>query len=129
MLDSSENTPDFHPKTVQSFLTNGNAPGVRIAEITRRTVQAVQTPWKKLDDAAEREEVQWVGVYFVFGDVDDDASKPPVYIGEAANCYAADRQSPPAEGILDNRYDYDEVNSLRVIQRIPANACASKTDV
>lgn len=75
------------PKTIQIFLPDGNARGVRIAEITSRTVQAVQIPRKKLEDAAERDEVQRVGVYFLFGDVGDDASKPPAYVGEAENCY------------------------------------------
>lgn len=74
------------PKTVQIFLPDGNARSVRIAEITSRTVQAVQIPRKKLDVASEREEVHRVGVYFLFGDVGDDASKPPAYVGEAENC-------------------------------------------
>jgi hypothetical protein len=36
--------------------------------------------------AGKREEVRRVGVYFLFGDVGDDATKPPAYIGEAENC-------------------------------------------
>jgi hypothetical protein len=75
------------PKTIQIFLPDGNARSIRIAEITSRTVQAVHIPRKKLEDAAKRDEVQRVGVYFLFGDVGDDASKPPAYIGEAENCY------------------------------------------
>jgi hypothetical protein len=78
---------DQRPKTIQIFLPGGNARGVRIAEITSRTVQAVQIPRKKLEDAAKRDEVQRVGVYFLFGDVGDDASKPPAYVGEAENCF------------------------------------------
>jgi hypothetical protein len=74
------------PKTVQIFLPDGNARSVRIAEITSRTVQAVQIPRKKIEAAEGREEVTRVGVYFLFGDVGDDASKPPAYIGEAENC-------------------------------------------
>jgi len=74
------------PKTVQIFLPDGNARSVRIAEITSRTVQAVQIPRKKIETAEGRDEVGRVGVYFLFGDVGDDASKPPAYIGEAENC-------------------------------------------
>jgi hypothetical protein len=74
------------PKTVQIFLPDGNARSVRIAEITSRTVQAVQIPRKKIDIAEKRDEVRRVGVYFLFGDVGDDATKPPAYIGEAENC-------------------------------------------
>lgn len=77
---------DSRPKTVQIFLPDGNARSVRIAEITSRTIQAVQIPRQKLGVAQRREEVQKVGVYFLFGDVGDDASKPPDYIGEAENC-------------------------------------------
>lgn len=78
---------DSRPKTVQIFLPDGNARSVRIAEITSRTIQAVQVPRQKLAVAEAREEVQRVGVYFLFGDVGDDASKPPAYIGEAENCF------------------------------------------
>ncbi len=78
---------DQRPKTIQIFLPDGNARGVRIAEITSRTVQVVQILRKKLDDAAARDKVQRVGVYFLFGDVGDDTSKPPAYVGEAENCY------------------------------------------
>lgn len=77
---------DSRPKTVQIFLPDGNARSIRIAEITSRTVQAVQIPRQKLGVAEEREEVQRVGVYFLFGEVGDDASKPSAYIGEAENC-------------------------------------------
>lgn len=77
---------EAHPKTVQIFLPDGNAQSVRIAEITSRTVQAVQIPRKKIGAAERRDEVKRVGVYFLFGDVGDDAAKPPAYIGEAENC-------------------------------------------
>jgi hypothetical protein len=78
---------EAHPKTVQIFLPDGNARSIRIAEITSRTVQAVQIPRQKLQKAEARSEVQRVGVYFLFGDVGDDASKPPAYVGEAENCF------------------------------------------
>lgn len=76
------------PKTVQIYLLGGNARGVCIAKVTSRTVQAVQVPRQKLGAAEEREEIQRVGVYFLFGDVGDDASRPPAYVGEAENCLA-----------------------------------------
>ena len=75
------------PKTVRIYLPDGNARSIRIAEITSRTIQAVQIPRQKLEAAGKREEVRRVGVYFLFGDVGDDASKPPAYIGEAENCF------------------------------------------
>lgn len=78
---------DGRPKTVQIFLPDGNARSLRIAEITSRTVQAVQIPRQKLQKAEARSEAQRVGVYFLFGDVGDDAHKPPAYVGEAENCF------------------------------------------
>ncbi|MBB4060264.1 hypothetical protein GGP80_002090 [Salinibacter ruber] len=78
---------DSRPKTVQIYLPDGNARSIRVAEITSRTIQAVQIPRQKLEAAGKREEVRRVGVYFLFGDVDDNASKPPAYIGEAENCF------------------------------------------
>ena len=75
------------PKTIQIFLPDGNARSVRIAEITSRTVQATQIPRSKLKAAESRDEVQRVGVYFLFGETEDEAGKPVAYVGEAENCY------------------------------------------
>lgn len=65
---------DYRAKTVQIFLPDGNARSVRIAEITSRTIQAVQIPRQKLEIAEAREEVHRVGVYFLFGDVGSSAT-------------------------------------------------------
>jgi hypothetical protein len=75
------------PKTIQIFLPDGNARSLRIAEITSRTIQAIQVPRSKLKAASQREEVQRVGVYFLIGEADEETSKPSAYIGEAENCY------------------------------------------
>jgi hypothetical protein len=77
-----------NPKTIQIFLPDGNARSVRIAEVTSRTVQAVQVPRSKLKVAEDRDEVQRVGVYFLVGEPEGETGKPLVYIGEAENCYA-----------------------------------------
>jgi hypothetical protein len=73
-------------KTIQIFLPDGNARSVRIAEITSRTVQAVQVPRSKLGEAKARHEIQRVGVYFLFGESEAYA-RPLAYIGEAENCF------------------------------------------
>lgn len=75
--------PDPHQRTVQIFLPDGNPRTARILEITGRTVQAVQITGKKIGVANEREEVPLVGLYFLFGAVGDDASKPSVYLGKS----------------------------------------------
>lgn len=79
------------PKTIQIFLPDGNARSIRIAEITSRTVQAVQVPRTKLKEADSRDELRRVGVYFLFGESEDDA-KPIVYVGEAEDCYVRLKQ-------------------------------------
>ena len=73
-------------KTIQIFLPDGNARSIRIADITSRTVQAIQIPRTKLKDSEERKEVQNVGIYFLFGEESEQA-RPLAYIGEAEVCY------------------------------------------
>lgn len=77
---------DKRPQTIQFFLPQGEPRGIRIADITTRIVQAVLVPRNKLPDAAKREEIKSVGVYFLFGEP-EEAAKPVVYIGEAEDCY------------------------------------------
>jgi hypothetical protein len=73
------------PRTIQIFLPDGNASSVRIAEITSRTVQAVQVPRTQLELASARDEIRLVGVYFLFARGTENA-KPRCYIGEAEDC-------------------------------------------
>ncbi|MFD2212378.1 hypothetical protein [Metabacillus endolithicus] len=68
-------------RTIQIFLPFGSPRGIKIAEITNRTVQAILIPRNKIDEAGQRSEVKNVGVYFLFGQDEDDAN-PKVYIGE-----------------------------------------------
>lgn len=72
-------------KTIQVFLPDGNPRGVKIAEITARTVQAVFLPRSEFDKAAIRNELNNVGIYFLIGS-SEDGGKPLLYIGEAENC-------------------------------------------
>lgn len=72
-------------KTIQIFLPDGNPRSIKIAEITSRTVQAILFPLSKLEEAAKRNELKNVGVYFLIGTSDED-SKPILYIGEAEEC-------------------------------------------
>ena len=74
-------------KTIQIFLPDGEPRGLRIAEITTRLVKAVLVPRSKLSSAGRRQELNNVGVYFLFGESEEEA-KPSVYIGEAEDCYS-----------------------------------------
>ncbi|MGE7865934.1 GIY-YIG nuclease family protein [Bacillus paramycoides] len=72
-------------KTIQIFLPDGSPRSIRIAEITSRIVKVVLIPRNKLEEAMNREELQNVGIYFLFG-FSDEKAKDLVYIGEAENC-------------------------------------------
>jgi len=74
------------PKTIQFFLPQGEPRGIRLADITTPIVQAVLVSRSKLPEAANREELKSVGLYFFFGEPEDEA-KPVVYVGEAEYCY------------------------------------------
>ncbi|MFA6186584.1 MAG: GIY-YIG nuclease family protein [Phycisphaerae bacterium] len=76
---------DNKAKTIQIFLPDGNPRGVKIADITSRSIKAMLIPRSKLDFAAERDELNNVGIYFLIGRETENA-KPIVYIGEAENC-------------------------------------------
>jgi len=68
-------------KTIQIYLPAGEPRGIRIAEITTRIVQAVLIPRSDLAQGKLRKELHLQGVYFLFGERDDEA-KPIVYIGQ-----------------------------------------------
>jgi hypothetical protein len=72
------------PQTIQIFLPDGNPRGVRIAEITNRTVKAILFPRNQFDYILTRSELSNVGFYFLFGE--SEVGKPLVYIGEAEDC-------------------------------------------
>ncbi|WP_369900859.1 GIY-YIG nuclease family protein [Bacillus manliponensis] len=72
-------------KTIQIFLPDGSPRSIRIAEITSRIAKVILIPRNKLEEAMNREELQNVGMYFLFGSSDEKA-KDLVYIGEAENC-------------------------------------------
>lgn len=76
-------------KTIQIYLPDGNPRGLKIAEITSRTVQAVLIPRSLLEDATQRDELKNVGVYLLFG---NNETKPQVYIGEAEECLVRIKQ-------------------------------------
>lgn len=73
------------PQTIQIFLPDGSPRSVKIAEITNRVVKAVLVPRNKLDYISSRNELNNVGIYFLFGELAEKA-KPVVYIGEAEDC-------------------------------------------
>jgi hypothetical protein len=72
-------------KTIQIFLPDGNPRGIKIADITSRTVQTLLIPRSALGEVVKRDEIQNVGIYFLTG-TNEESAKPILYIGEAENC-------------------------------------------
>lgn len=68
-------------KTIQTFLPTGGPRGMRIAEITKRIVQAVAVPRSNLAKATFRPELDHVALYFLFGET-EQAARPLVYVGQ-----------------------------------------------
>jgi hypothetical protein len=71
-------------KTIQIFLPDGNPRGIKIADITSRSIFATLIPRIKLEDAQKVEEISNVGIYLLIGEEEEGGSK--VYIGEAEDC-------------------------------------------
>jgi len=70
-------------KTIQIYLPDGNPRGIKIVDITSRTVQAVLVPRAMIDEITKRKEIDTVGIYILFGSGDTHSFS---YIGEAENC-------------------------------------------
>ncbi len=71
-------------KTIQIYLPTGEPRGIRIAEITTRIVQTILIPRSELIAGNHRPELEQPGVYFLFGEEEDEAM-PLVYIGQTEN--------------------------------------------
>ncbi|MBC8265749.1 MAG: GIY-YIG nuclease family protein [Flavobacteriales bacterium] len=68
-------------KTIQIFLPDGSANGIKLAEITSAIEKAILIPRNNLQEAVKRKETAQEGIYFLFG-TDDKRAKPLVYIGQ-----------------------------------------------
>lgn len=74
----------IHPQTIQIFLPDGNPRGIKIAEITNRTIKAILFPRNQFEAILQRPELANVGFYFLFGVADNGHEM--AYIGEAEDC-------------------------------------------
>ncbi len=69
-------------KQIRIYLADGNASGIRHAEITNWTGQALACPRSRFQELREWSEVKRPGVYFLFGP-NEETGEDAVYIGEA----------------------------------------------
>ena len=71
-------------KTIQIYLPKGNPRGLRLAEMTTRTVRLIEIPRIHIDDFFAMPEANQVGLYFLVGDT-DNIGKPLLYIGQTGD--------------------------------------------
>lgn len=69
------------PQTIQIYLPFGDPQGIRIGEITTRTIEMFDVPRSEVSAFFDMPESHQVALYFLFGDV-DDGSQTRCYIGK-----------------------------------------------
>lgn len=72
------------PKTIQIFLPSGDPSGMRVAEVTTRTVQVLDIPRVLLPEFREMPESKQVALYMLVGE-NEDGTGQKVYIGYTGN--------------------------------------------
>lgn len=70
-------------QTIQIYLPSGDPAGLRVANLTTRTVRVFEVPRSLLGEFLKRPEAGQVGVYYLFGAGDDET--PRCYIGQSGN--------------------------------------------
>ncbi|MDH6199088.1 hypothetical protein M2272_005755 [Mycobacterium frederiksbergense] len=70
-------------QTIQIYLPSGDPAGLRVANLTTRTVRVFEVPRSLLAQFLQRAEATQVGVYYLFGSKDDET--PQCYIGQSGN--------------------------------------------
>lgn len=70
-------------QTIQIYLPSGDPAGMRVANMTTRTVRVFEVPRSLLPQFLQRPESGQVGVYYLFGSSEDEA--PQCYIGQSGN--------------------------------------------
>jgi hypothetical protein len=70
-------------QTIQIYLPEGDPAGLRVANLTTRTVRVFEVPRSLLSKFLKRPEAGQVGVYYLFGSGDDETAR--CYIGQSGN--------------------------------------------
>ncbi len=68
-------------KTIQIYLPKGNPRGLRVAEMTTRTVRLIEIPRVDIHDFFARDDANQVGIYFLLSD-SEEFNRPKLYIGQ-----------------------------------------------
>lgn len=70
-------------QTIQIYLPTGDPAGLRVANLTTRTVRVFEVPRSLLAQFLQRAEAGQVGVYYLFGSNEDET--PQCYVGQSGN--------------------------------------------
>jgi hypothetical protein len=70
-------------QTIQIYLPSGDPAGIRVANLTTRTVRVFEVPRSLLGEFLKGPEAGQVGVYYLFGSGDDETER--CYIGQSGN--------------------------------------------
>lgn len=70
-------------QTIQIYLPSGDPAGLRVANLTTRTVRVFDVPRPLLGEFLKLHEAGQVGVYYLFGSNNDET--PQCYIGQSGN--------------------------------------------
>jgi hypothetical protein len=70
-------------QTIQIYLPSGDPAGMRVANLTTRTVRVFEVPRSLLAQFLQRPEANQVGVYYLFGANEDET--PQCYLGQSGN--------------------------------------------
>ncbi|WMJ72208.1 GIY-YIG nuclease family protein [Cytophagaceae bacterium ABcell3] len=74
-------------KTIKIFLIDGEPNGRMTCELSNWTGKAFRIPRKKIKDSIDRPELEFTGIYILFGRSDKSENKDLAYIGEAECIY------------------------------------------
>mgnify|MGYP002612057123 FL=1 len=71
-------------KTIRQFLIAGIPDGRWVSELSNWTGKAYKIPRTYINQCADRIDLEYTGVYFLFGQ-NENSERPQVYIGETEN--------------------------------------------
>ena len=71
-------------KTIRQFLIDGIPDGRWVSELPNWTGKAYKIPRTYINQCADRIDLEYTGVYFLFGQ-NENSERPQVYIGETEN--------------------------------------------
>jgi hypothetical protein len=104
-------------KTIKMLLPDGNLEGVKIAEVTTKTVQAILIPRSLLNTVKDIKEIQNAGLYFLFGNNNEETQKL-TYIGGAEIGFDGLKEQNNTEDFWDVAVLFVSISSLDQFSKV-----------